>query len=92
MAMCDKETGRLFAAEFMHGERLNLGNRHEIDALCRSLRCRPTDIYTAVAMVGDRLTDVRRYLDKALAANTDSEETPKNQTSSSLPPAWPVSR
>ncbi len=47
-------------------ERLNLANRHEIEALCAAFGCIPTDVYVAVAMVGDRMCDVRGNLMKVL--------------------------
>jgi hypothetical protein len=49
-----------------HAVRINVADNFELDVLCAHFGCVRTDIYVAVAMVGDRLIDVRRYLTKVL--------------------------
>ena len=44
--------------------RLNLGNETELYMLAAALQCHLTDLYVAVANVGDKLEDVTRYLAK----------------------------
>ena len=47
--------------------RLNLGNRTELDVLAEAFDCELVDLYIAVAMVGDKLEDVTKYLRKISA-------------------------
>ncbi len=49
-----------------HVERLNLARRHEIEVLCAAFACDPTDVYVAVATVGDKVLDVRRHMRRIL--------------------------
>jgi hypothetical protein len=44
--------------------RLDLGNRTELDLLAEAFNCELVDLYIAVAMVGDKLEDVTKYLMK----------------------------
>ncbi|MHB8493703.1 MAG: DUF3606 domain-containing protein [Casimicrobiaceae bacterium] len=66
-------------------ERVNLASRHEIEALCAAFGCVPTDVYVAVATVGDKLRDVRRHLGKVLGRG---EITPP--AIGPLPSLWPT--
>jgi len=43
-------------------ERLNICDDREVDALCAELDCQRTNIYEAVAYVGDYVCCVREYL------------------------------
>jgi hypothetical protein len=52
--------------DWLEDPRLDLANRHDIEVLCAAFTCRPTDVYFAMAMVGDRLCDIRKYLVKLL--------------------------
>ena len=45
-------------------ERLNICDDHEVDALCEALNCRRTDVYEAVAYVGDYVCCVEAFLKK----------------------------
>jgi hypothetical protein len=62
--------------------RLNIENRHQVARLCSEFTCRSTDVYIAVAMVGDRLREIRAYLRRALSPAA----TP---VAKDLPPLWP---
>jgi hypothetical protein len=46
--------------------RLNLADNREVDVLCTGFGCDRVDVYVAVAMVGDVLSDIRRYLARAI--------------------------
>ena len=46
--------------------RLNICDDHEVDALCEALNCRRTDVYEAVAYVGDYVCCVREYLKRTI--------------------------
>jgi hypothetical protein len=46
--------------------RLNLGNETELYMVAADLECEVRDLYVAVAMVGDKLDDVRRFLARNL--------------------------
>lgn len=68
--------------------RLNIGDRGEIDMLCAAFACTPTDIYVGVAMVGDRIDDVRRYLRRTLGREEDHAA--RGPHVGPLPPLWPT--
>ena len=51
--------------------RLNLGNETELYMVAADLRCHITDLYVAVATVGDRLEDVARFIAKTAAAKVE---------------------
>ena len=69
-------------------ERLNLARRHEVEALCAAFGCDPTDVYVAVATVGDKFRDVRRHLRRALGREED-RAAPILRTTP-LPALWPT--
>jgi hypothetical protein len=69
-------------------ERLNLASRHEIEVLCAAFGCDPTDVYVAVATVGDKCRDVRRHLRGALGREEDCGATILRMTP--LPTLWPT--
>lgn len=72
-----------------HAVRINVADNCELDVLCAHFGCDRTDIYVAVAMVGDRLIDVRRYLTKVLESRPEEEATsPALEVTTSLLPAW----
>lgn len=66
--------------------RLNLQDRHEVEALRAALNCRVTDLYAAVAMVGDMVDDIRRYIIKTIERRQAVRE---DAVSDVLPPLWP---
>jgi hypothetical protein len=68
--------------------RLNIGNWREVEALCAAFGCVQTDVYVAVAMVGDKIRDVRAYLRKALGQD-ELTERGSVFVLESLPPAGP---
>lgn len=70
--------------------RINVADKFELDVLCAHFGCDRTDIYVAVAMVGDRLIDIRRYLTKVLEPRQEEKATsPALEVITSLLPAWP---
>ncbi|MDE2210094.1 MAG: DUF3606 domain-containing protein [Betaproteobacteria bacterium] len=70
-------------------ERLNLASRHEIEALCAAFGCIPTDVYVAVATVGDKLRDLRRHLEKVLGHGEMAQPVTVVAVGA-LPPMWPT--
>ena len=46
---------------------LNICDDVAVNRLCAALNCRPTDIYQAVAYVGDRICCVREYVRQSTA-------------------------
>lgn len=78
------------AAEGLDVVRLNLGDERELDVVCAALNCRKTDLIAAVSTVGDRVHDVRRYLEKALGPRSGIETAmrPAARVSTRLPPRW----
>jgi len=71
--------------DWLDNPRVDLADGHEIDVLCRELNCCRTDIYLAVAMVGDSVRDIRRYIGSALEQRAGERRPTKF---SDLPPAW----
>ena len=70
--------------------RLNLADNREVDVLCACFSCDRVDVYVAVAMVGDVLNDIRRYLTRALGPRPERNATsPALRVITSLLPAWP---
>jgi len=65
--------------------RLDLADRHEIDALRTALNCRRTDLYDAVAMVGDSVRDIRRHVEKMLDQRQYARD---DIVIGDLPPVW----
>lgn len=82
-------TVRVLATESPSAMRLNIGNWREVEALCAAFGCARTDIYVAVAMVGDRIRDVRAYLRKSLG-HDELTELASVFVLESLPPAGPT--
>lgn len=78
-----------FPWDLVDAARLNLGDDYDIYVLCAALSCYRTDIYTAVSMVGDKIADIRRYLDRTLGPRTGIElpEAALAPTTG-LPPSW----
>ena len=68
---------------------LNLASRQEIEALCAAFGCVPTDVYVAVATVGDKIRDVRGYLRKVLG-HGEIEQRAIVMALGPLPPLWPT--
>ena len=54
-----------------NGVRLNLADNREVDVLCAAFGRARVDVYIAVAMVGDVLNDVRRYLARAIGPRAE---------------------
>jgi len=75
-----------------HGDeiRLNIGDRTTIDSLAIAFGCRPEDVYAAVATVGDRPSDVRKFLER-LARQSRKPLAPISE-GALLPPVWPRGR
>jgi len=44
------------------GVQLNICDRAAVDQLCAVLNCAPTDVYQAIAFVGDRLCCIQDYV------------------------------
>ena len=65
---------------------LNISDRNAIDALCIAFGCTASDVYTAVAMGGDRMRDVRRFL--AALTEPRPEQLDPVSRGASLPPIW----
>ena len=78
-----------FLWDLVDAARLNLGDDYDVYVLCAALSCYRTDIYTAVSMVGDKIGDIRRYLEKTLGprAGIELPETARAPTAA-LPPSW----
>ena len=70
--------------------RLNIGDRGAIDSLAIAFGCRPEDVYAAVATVGDRPRDVRKFL-AVFAKHTRKPLAPVSDNPL-LPPIWRPSR
>jgi Protein of unknown function (DUF3606) len=62
-----------FLWDLVDAARLNLGDDYDVYVLCAALSCYRTDIYTAVSMVGDKIGDIRRYLDRTLGPRAGIE-------------------
>jgi len=45
-------------------ERVDVLNRFDVDVLCATMKCGRRDVYAAVSAVGDRIEDVRAYLQR----------------------------
>jgi Protein of unknown function (DUF3606) len=78
-----------FLWDLVDAARPNLGDDYDVYVLCAALSCYRTDIYTAVSMVGDKIGDIRRYLEKTLGPRTGIElpEAARVPTAG-LPPSW----
>lgn len=76
-------------SESLDFARLDLGNRHQIDTICVAFDCLPTDVYIAVSMVGDKVTDVRRHLLQRLGRDDDGRPRLR-AVARALPPPWPT--
>ena len=78
-----------FLWDLVDAARLNLGDDYDVYVLCAALSCYRTDIYTAVSMVGDKIGDIRRYLDRTLGPRSGIElpEAALAPTAG-LPPSW----
>jgi len=48
-----------------HGDeaRVNIGDRSAIDRLSAAFGCKPEDVYAAISTVGDRSSDVCKFLE-----------------------------
>ena len=75
--------------DWLDNPRLDLADCHEIDVLCAELNCCRTDVYLAVAMVGDSVCDVRRYIGSVLEQRAGERGPTKL---GDLPPVWHASR
>lgn len=73
--------------DWLDNPRLDLADRHEIEMLCAALNCRLTDVYVAVANVGDALGDVRRFITRTLERRQIVRDDP---VCDSLPPLRPT--
>ena len=80
-------TVSVLAIESRADARLNIGDRYEIEVLCAAFACTPTDVYVGVAMVGDRIRDIRRYMRRVLGREEDRTATILRMEP--LPPLWP---
>lgn len=60
---------------------LDLADPHQVGRLCLEFGCRERDVYIAVAMVGDSVQELRKYLLRMLAPRPASAV-------SDLPPLW----
>ena len=78
----------VLAIESRADARLNIGDRYDIELLCAAFGCTPTDVYVAVAMVGDKIRDVRRYMRRALGREEDRTATILRLEP--LPTLWPT--
>jgi hypothetical protein len=56
--------------------RVNLGNETELYMLAAALDCDIVDLYIAVAMVGDKLEAVTKYLEKISQQQAPVPQTP----------------
>ncbi|MGA8032687.1 MAG: hypothetical protein WCB48_09855 [Casimicrobiaceae bacterium] len=73
-----------------HVVRLNLADNREVDVLCTGFGCARVDVYVAVAMVGDVLNDIRRYLARAIEPRAEqTAASPALQVISGHLPASP---
>ena len=73
--------------------RVNPADDCEVDVLCAHFGCERVDIYVAVAMVGDVLSDVRRHFARALQLRPErSPAAAAQKVVTSLCPAWPSAR
>ena len=45
-------------------ERIDVLNRFDVDVMCAMMKCDRRDVYAAVSAVGDRIEDVRAYLQR----------------------------
>ena len=69
--------------------RLNLGADDAVGVACAAFNCYRSDIYTAISMVGDRVGDIRRYLERTLGSGSRSEPPVVVEPAmAGLPPAW----
>jgi hypothetical protein len=60
---------------------LDLADPHQVGRLCLEFACRERDVYIAVAMVGDSVQQLRKYLLRMLAPGPASPGV-------DLPPLW----
>ncbi|HSQ83039.1 MAG TPA: DUF3606 domain-containing protein [Casimicrobiaceae bacterium] len=78
----------VLATESRADARLNMSDRYEVEVLCAAFGCTQTDVYVAVAMVGDKIRDVRRYMRRMLGREEDRAATILRMEP--LPPLWPT--
>jgi len=45
-------------------ERIDVLNRFDVDVMCATMKCDRRDVYAAVSAVGNRIEDVRAYLQR----------------------------
>ena len=70
---------------------LNIADDREVAALAAALGCLPTDIFGAIAAVGDRLDAIRRYIQSTLGHERERRPCRLVWTADDLPPVWPRS-
>jgi hypothetical protein len=69
------------------GEALvNIGDRNAVDSLSTAFGCRPQDVYAAISTVGDRLGDVRKFLE--MLARCNRKPMAPVSEGALLPPIW----
>lgn len=65
--------GAMHTSKCVESGQLNLLSDWEINALAAALACLPTDIYEAVAYVGDRICCIRSHVQKTLTPSVGHE-------------------
>ena len=75
-----------------HGDeaRVNISDRSAIDRLSAAFGCKPEDVYTAIATVGDRSRDVCKFLE-VLHGRSRKSLAPVSE-GALLPPVWESNR
>ena len=75
-----------------HGDeaRVNISDRSAIDRLSAAFGCKPEDVYTAIATVGDRSRDVCKFLEE-LYGRSRKSLAPVSE-GALLPPVWESNR
>jgi hypothetical protein len=72
-------------AQCRHSPLLHICNEREVDALATALNCVATDIYEAVAFVGDRTCCIGTYIEKRIERDVPPRPLLKL---CALPPVW----
>jgi len=74
------------ARKCRESEQINICDDLEVDRLSDDLKCHPTDVYEAIAFVGDRICCIRSQVQKTLALIASQHD--GRIEVCDLPPLW----
>ena len=67
---------------------INVSDRREVQLLCEALNCRTTDLFIAIATVGDRVSEIRRFIARTFGQSRFARD--GEASTCELPPPWPI--